>query len=86
MSIKKQVQAFYAKQGLQGKHLRKAIQWDLRRIRRLAKQWAYFIGTDRHGDNIADAFVWEDTREGFDYWCARHDACRSSGGEVAVSW
>lgn len=32
MSIKKQLQKYYAKQGLTGKHLRKAIQWDMKAV------------------------------------------------------
>ena len=32
MSIKKQLQKYYAKQGLTGKHLRKALQWDMKAV------------------------------------------------------
>ena len=34
MSIKKQLAAYYDKQGLTGKHRRKAMQWDMRQVRK----------------------------------------------------
>lgn len=34
MSIKKQLAAYYDKQGLTGKHRRKATQWDMRQVRK----------------------------------------------------
>jgi hypothetical protein len=32
VSIKKELRAYYAKQGLTGKHLRKALQWDMKAV------------------------------------------------------
>lgn len=32
MSVKSELRAFYAKQGLTGQHLRKAIQWDMKQV------------------------------------------------------
>lgn len=34
MSVKQQLGDFYVKQGLTGKHLRKAMQWDMRQVRK----------------------------------------------------
>ena len=34
MSIKKQLAAYYDKQGLTGKRRRKAMQWDMRQVRK----------------------------------------------------
>lgn len=34
MSVKQQLSAFYVEQGLTGKHLRKAMQWDMRQVRK----------------------------------------------------
>lgn len=34
MAIKKQLSAYYDKQGLTGKHRRKAMQWDMRQVRK----------------------------------------------------
>ena len=34
MAIKKQLAAYYDKQGLTGKHRRKAMQWDMRQVRK----------------------------------------------------
>lgn len=66
MSIKKQLQEFYAQQGLEGKHLRKAIQWDMKAV-----------SANRKAENlpargsILVAFTWSKTPQGVHYWSAR---------------
>ena len=89
MSVKKQLQAFYKKQGLTGKHLRSALRHDMRRVRQCARAFAYYIGTDRYKDCLSEAFVWCDTPEGVTYWLDRHEALRvdlKKADEVAVPW
>lgn len=61
--IKKQLQKFYAEQGLQGKHLRKAIQWDMKAVKR---------NRSHSGKSLASAFEWGDSPEGIAYWSARN--------------
>jgi hypothetical protein len=63
MSIKKQLQKFYAKQGLQGKHLRKAIQWDMKAVKR---------NRTCSGAGLVGAFVWSESPECAPYWSARY--------------
>lgn len=45
MSIKKQLQKFYARQGLTGKHLRKAIQWDMKAVTAASKGRQHPVNT-----------------------------------------
>ena len=67
MSIKKQLQKFYAKQGLEGKHLRKAIQWDMKAARRNTTK--SLVGCAWL--TLDSAFTWHDSPEGRNYWAVR---------------
>lgn len=72
MSIKKQLQKFYAKQGLEGKHLRKAIQWDMKAARRNVMARSHAVnGCGRLGADLWAAFIWSATPEGGRYWMRR---------------
>ena len=72
MSIKKQLQKFYAKQGLEGKHLRKAIQWDMKAFRRNVMDRSHAVnGCGRLDSPLLAAFIWSATPEGGEYWAAR---------------
>jgi hypothetical protein len=65
MSAKKQLSAFYAAQGLTGKHRRKAMQHDMRAVRRNAD--CYNIA----GWTLGFLFMFLHTPEGGPYWYAR---------------
>lgn len=60
-TIKKELQAYYAKQELTGKHLRKALQYDMKAVR--------LEGTSSHRvTSLVYAFVWCVTPQGLNYW------------------
>lgn len=67
MSIKQELRAYYAKQGLTGKHLRKALQWDMKAV---ARNKAPF----NRGRSLSSAFVWIKSPQGHLYWMHR-DHC-----------
>jgi hypothetical protein len=69
MSAKKQLSAFYAAQGLTGKHRRKAMQCDMRAVRRNA------TCCNIDGWTLGFLFMFRHTPEGGPYWYAR-DAFR----------
>lgn len=67
MSIKKQLAAYYDKQGLTGKHRRKAMQYDMKAVRENIKAC-------RHGSRqprLSASFVFHSTPQGERYWYAR---------------
>lgn len=69
---RKQLQAFYAAQGLTGKHARKAVAHDLRLARRefmrvsTPEYWRYSC---KFG--LSGLFVWHISRQGARYWMLR---------------
>lgn len=64
MSIKQELRAYYAKQGLTGKHLRKALQWDMKAVSRNKAPW-------NRGLSLSSAFVWGESPPGHLYWMNR---------------
>lgn len=84
---RKQLRAFYARQGLTGKQLRSAMRYDLRQVRKhtvdqCGKSLRGYHGghlTDaqvyahclRHGSGIQGMFTFAFTKEGSLYWAAR---------------
>jgi len=67
MSVKKQLRAFYVKQGLTGKHFRKAMQHDMKAVRANCDKYSR-----PESDKLSGCFVFKATRQGFDYWADRH--------------
>lgn len=67
MSIKKQLSAFYDKQGLTGKHRRKAMQYDMKAVRANIK--ADHCGM--RSNYLQASFFFMDSPQGGDYWYAR---------------
>lgn len=67
LTVKNQLRAFYARQGLTGKHLRKAIQWDMKAVRRNADWTDYDPGKD----DLSCSFSWNNSPEGYYYWSNR---------------
>lgn len=68
MSIKKQLSAYYDKQGLTGKHRRKAMQYDMKAARHNAK---VFWGHSRELFYLMSSFIFMETPEGHEYWACR---------------
>jgi hypothetical protein len=69
LSIKRELQAFYAKQGITGQHRRKAMRYDLKAVR-------------KYGNGASElclSFVWSKTPQGFRYWAARDWAMGNTG-------
>lgn len=64
-TVKNQLRAFYAKQGLTGKHLRMALRHDMKAVARNAD----FEDWPRYG--IMHAFGWSRSPEGGRYWWMR---------------
>lgn len=67
MTIKKQLAAYYDKQGLTGKHRRKAMQYDMKAVRANVKAC-------RHGSyacHLMSSFFFHDTPQGGEYWHSR---------------
>lgn len=71
-NCKHQLRAFYAAQGLTGKHLRSAMRHDMRRIRKYSNKYPELVG----GWLLSFLFLFEDTPEGYNYWRVRDDMCR----------
>lgn len=61
--VKAQLRAFYAAQGLTGKHRRKAMQYDLKQVKKLRNH-----ATDM---SLMFLFVWSCTPQGGNYWALR---------------
>ena len=61
MSIKQQLRAYYAKQGLTGKHLRKALQYDMKAAGRNK-------APGNPGLDLIHAFRWSVSPQGHGYW------------------
>lgn len=68
MSIKKQLAAYYGKQGLTGKHRRKAMQYDMKAVR--ANAIAH-RGHARRLHSLGGAFIFNHSPEGNTYWARR---------------
>lgn len=69
---RKQLQAFYARQGLTGKHARKAVAHDLRLARKefnRTYQGGNWAGACEFG--LAGLFVWRLSPQGSGYWIDR---------------
>lgn len=61
--VKAQLREFYAAQGLQGKHRRKAMQYDLKQVKKLR---------ERSGDHrLSGLFSWVHSPQGWRYWRQR---------------
>lgn len=58
--VKAQLNAFYAAQGLTGKHRRKAMQYDLKQVKKLRK--VPFDGS------LVGLFDWHGSPQGWLYW------------------
>lgn len=82
MTIKNELRAFYANQGLTGKHLRKALRHDMKAVKRSAIKQR---GRLDHR-SLVHAFGWDWSPEGVDYWGLRSLALnRSSRKSVSVT-
>lgn len=67
MSIKKQLAAFYAKQGLTGKHRRKAMQYDMKAVNTAIRTQSVRYRCPY----LSGAFSFKKTVEGHRYWAVR---------------
>jgi len=67
MSIKKQLSAYYDKQGLTGKHHRKAMQYDMKAVRANVRRDVYGAYTK----GLQSAFYFVKSPQGHAYWNAR---------------
>lgn len=65
MTIKKQLAAYYDKQGLTGKHRRKAMQYDMKAVRENVSPCV------TAPTSLFHAFSWRNTPQGGAYWAAR---------------
>lgn len=66
--IKKQLREFYRRQGLSGKHLRSAMQFDMKAARVNADAFAKGLGIPAEFDSLGNAFEWHTSPQGFEYW------------------
>lgn len=67
ITAKNILSAFYVSQGLKGKHLRKAMQSDMRSLRRQGGN-----RKNGHGGGIVNCgFPWDESKEGAMYWARR---------------
>lgn len=64
MSIKQQLRKYYNAQGLTGEHLRKALSFDLRQVR---KGPVLNIGSQQ----LSSRLNWDGTPQGYAYWLER---------------
>lgn len=64
MSIKNQLRAYYANQGLTGEHLRKALAYDLRQVRK-----GPILDTTK--SYLSGRLHWGATPQGYNYWLYR---------------
>lgn len=75
MSIKKELRKYYAAQGLTGKHLRKALQHDLKAARAEPPIYkpAYYSPEvcKLRGSKLVSAFDWQTSKLGAAYWLNR---------------
>lgn len=62
--VKAQLRTFYAAQGLTGNHRRKAMQYDLKQIKKLRERDADW--------SIICLFDWHHSPQGHCYWRDRH--------------
>lgn len=91
VTIRGQLNAYYARQGLTAKEMRKAIQHDMRRIAVYVKRDKP-VSIKNHGYEavrndlasaglgIAGAFLFDDLKEGLWYWIDR------AGGQGEFCW
>lgn len=68
MTIKKRLAKFYDKQGLTGRHRRKAMQYDMKAVCANIKA---FHGYARPIHTLGTAFIFDDSPEGQQYWARR---------------
>lgn len=68
MTIKQQLNKFYDKQGLTGKHRRKAMQYDMKAVRKNIK---VSFGYARPRHTLGSAFIFIESPEGHGYWAIR---------------
>lgn len=66
-TVKNQLRAFYAKQGLTGKHLRMALRHDMKAVARNAdfENWPAW--------SLTAVFAWSHSPEGWRYWWLRDE-------------
>lgn len=69
-TAKRQLNAFYVRQGLQGRDRHRAVRADMKRVREYAKP-EDFADCQRFGLGFNAMFLFCDTREGVGYWAAR---------------
>lgn len=65
-NVKAQLRAFYDKQGLTGKHRRKAMQYDMKAVRAHCDTFS-----QPDSATLACLFLWNHTPQGWHYWSAR---------------
>lgn len=75
MSIKKQLSAYYDKQGLTGKHRRKAMQWDMRQVRKEKARKFSLYGTTPYS---IFGLYWGSMPNPTLYYWAKRDLCMGS--------
>lgn len=61
--VKAQLRAFYAAQGLTGKHRRKAMQYDLKQVKALR--------THDMDSDLMFLLLWAESPQGYSYWSSR---------------
>lgn len=66
--IKNELRAFYANQGLTGKHLRKALRHDMKAVARNIQTQGRTVVSDT---GLTRAFGWDHSPEGMSYWALR---------------
>lgn len=69
--IKKQLQKFYRRQGLTGKHLRSAMRWDMKAAKANAVEFADEMCEPLDTSGLSYSFNWGSTKQGFLYWSGR---------------
>lgn len=65
-NVKAQLRAFYEKQGLTGKHRRKAMQYDMKAVRANSDVFSAPCRTP-----LSHLFLWDQTPQGWLYWHVR---------------
>lgn len=78
--IKKQLKAFYQRQGLSGKHLRSALRWDMRTAKANALAFSQDNDIPLDISTISNAFEWCSTKQGFEYWGDRCITLKTAAG------
>lgn len=68
MSIKQELRRYYAKQGLTGKHLRKALQWDMKVVEKAKREQRQPASTLMH-------LYWRVMTQPRAYYWAHRAAC-----------